>query len=150
MRRSFTVRASGPETALICGPIGRSGNAALKAGMRPMARPQAVHAAGIGRIADRAGDIGAVGDVADAGRDRRARAAGRAARGDAGIARVLGVAVDEVGGEPAIGHRRTIGAAEQHRAGLAQIGDHRIVDLGDQRRAAPSARWWWRSPPGRH
>ena len=30
------VRASGPDTALICGPIGRSGNAALNAAMRPI------------------------------------------------------------------------------------------------------------------
>ena len=30
------VRASGPDTAEICGPIGRSGSAALKAAMRPM------------------------------------------------------------------------------------------------------------------
>ena len=30
------VRARGPDTALIWGPIGRSGNAGLKAGMRPI------------------------------------------------------------------------------------------------------------------
>ena len=29
------VRASGPETAEICGPIGRSGSAALNAATRP-------------------------------------------------------------------------------------------------------------------
>ena len=94
-------------------------------------RPQAVHAAGIGGIADRARDIGAVRDMADAGRDRRTRAAGRAARRDAGVARVLGVAMDEVGGEPAIGEGRAIGAPQNHGAGFAQIVDHRVVALGD-------------------
>ncbi len=65
--------------------------------MRPSGRAQAMHAAGIGRVADRAGDIGAVGDVADAGRDRRGRAAGRAAGRQRGIARVLGVAIEQIG-----------------------------------------------------
>ena len=69
--------------------------------------------------------------MADAGRDRRARAAGRAARRDAGVARILGVAMDQVGGEPAIGKRRAVGAAENHGAGLAQIVDHRAVGLRD-------------------
>jgi hypothetical protein len=69
-----------------------------------------VNAAGIGRIADRAGDIGAVRDMPDAGRDRSASAAGRAAWRNGGIARILGIAVNEVGGEPAIGKRRAIGA----------------------------------------
>ena len=109
------VRASGPETALICGPIGRSGNAALNAGIRPIVGRRPVHAAGVGGIADRAGDIGAVRDVPDAGRDRGARTTGRAARRDAGIARILGVAVDQVGGEPAIGKRRAVGPAEHAR-----------------------------------
>ena len=121
------VRASGPETAEICAPMVRSGSAALKAGMRPMVGAQAMNAVGIGGIADGARDIGAVRDMADAGRDRRARAAGRAARRDAGIARVFGVAVDQIGGEPAIGKRRAVGAPEDHRAGLAQIVDHGTV-----------------------
>jgi hypothetical protein len=67
----------------------------------------------------------------DAGRDRRPRAAGRTARGDAGVARVLGVAMDEIGGEPAIRERRTIGAPQNDDAGFAQIVDHRVVALGD-------------------
>ena len=70
-------------------------------------------------------------DMSDAGRDRSPRAAGRAARRDAGIARVLGVAMHEIGGEPAIGKRRAIGAAEDDGAGLAQIVDHRAVGFGD-------------------
>ena len=99
-------------------------------------RPQAVHAAGIGGIADRSGDIGAVRDMADAGRDRGTGAAGRAARRDAGIARIFGVAMDQIGGEPAIGKRRAIGAPEDHRAGLAQIVDHRTVGAARSHRAA--------------
>ena len=94
-------------------------------------RPQAVHAAGVSRIADRSRDVGAVRDMADAGRDRGPRAAGRAARGDAGVARVFGVAMDEVGGEPAIGERRAIGAPQNDGAGFAQIVDHRVVALRD-------------------
>ena len=90
-----------------------------------------MHAIGIGGIADRARDIGAVRDVTDAGRDRSARAAGRAARRDAGIARVFGVAMDQIGGEPAIGKCRAIGAAENDGARLAQIVDHRAVALRD-------------------
>jgi 3-hydroxyisobutyrate dehydrogenase-like beta-hydroxyacid dehydrogenase len=39
-------------------------------------RPQAVNAAGVGGIANRACDIGAVGDVPDARRDRRCRTSG--------------------------------------------------------------------------
>ncbi len=49
----------------------------IEGGDTAQGRAQAMHAAGIGGIADRAGDVGAVGDVADAGRDRRAGAAGR-------------------------------------------------------------------------
>ena len=87
------VRASGPDTADDLRADGRSGSDALNAGIAADRRPQAVHAAGIGGIADRARDIGAMRDVADAGRDRRARAAGRAAGRDAGIARIFGVAM---------------------------------------------------------
>ena len=125
------VRASGPDTALICGPIGALRQRRIEGRDAADRRPQAMHAAGIGGIADRARDIGAVRDVADAGRDRRARAAGRAARRDAGIARVFGVAMHEIGGEPAIGKRRAVGAAENDGAGLAQIVDHRAVGLRD-------------------
>ena len=71
-------------------------------------RPQAMHAAGISRIADRSRDISAMGDVPDAGGNRSPCPAGRAAGRDAGIARVLGVAMNEVGGEPAIGERRAL------------------------------------------
>ena len=94
-------------------------------------RPQTVHAAGIGGIANRAGDIGAMRNMADAGRHCRARPSGGAARSDARVARILGVAMDEVGGEPAIGKGRAVGAAEDHRAGFAQIVDHRTVALCD-------------------
>ena len=90
-----------------------------------------MHAAGIGGIADRSRDIGAVRDVADAGRDRRPCPARRAARRDAGVARILRIAMNEVGGEPAIGKRRAVGAPENHGAGLAQIVDHRAVGLRD-------------------
>ncbi|MEH2602147.1 hypothetical protein V1277_001524 [Bradyrhizobium sp. AZCC 1588] len=40
--------------------------------------------------------------------------------------------MDEVGGEPAIGERRAIGAPENDRAGFTQIVDHRAVALGDR------------------
>ncbi len=98
----------------------------------PDRRPQAVHAAGVGRIADRARNIGAVRDVADAGSNRSPRAARRSARRDARIAWILGVAMNQVGGEPAIGKRRAVGAAENDGAGFAQIVDHRAVALGDR------------------
>jgi len=39
--------------------------------------------------------------------------------------------MDQIGGEPAIGKRRAVGAAEDHRAGLAQIVDHGTVGLRD-------------------
>ena len=90
-------------------------------------RPQSVNAAGIGRKADRARDVGAMRDMTDAGRDRGPGAAGRPARRDRGIARVLGVAMNEIGGEPAIGKSRAIGAAEDHRARFAQVIDHRRI-----------------------
>ena len=124
------VRASGPETALICGPMSVR-QSRVERRNPPHRRPQAMHAAGIGRIADRARDIGAVGDMPDAGRDRGARTTGGAARRDGGIARVPGVAMDQIGGEPAIGKCRAVGPSENHRAGLAQIVDHRTVGLGD-------------------
>ncbi len=88
-----------------------------------------MHAAGVSRIADRSRNIRTVRDMPDAGRDRRPRAAGRAARRDGRIARVPGVAMNEVGGEPAIGERRAIGAPENDGAGLAQIVDHGVVAL---------------------
>lgn len=68
-----------------------------------------------------------MGDVADAGRDRRAGAAGGAARRQRGVAGVLGIAMNEIGGEPAVGEGRAIGAAEQNGARFPEIGDHRIV-----------------------
>ena len=39
--------------------------------------------------------------------------------------------MDQVGGEPAIRKRRTVGAAENDRARLAQIVDHRTVGCCD-------------------
>jgi hypothetical protein len=39
--------------------------------------------------------------------------------------------MDQIGGEPAIGKRRAVGAPENDRACLAQIVDHRTVGLGD-------------------
>ena len=89
-------------------------------------------AIGIGGITDRARDIGAVRNLPDAGGNRRASAAGRAARRDAGITRILGVAVHEVGGEPAVGKRRAIGAREDDGAGFAQIVDDGAVVLCDR------------------
>jgi len=75
-------------------------------------------AAGIGGIADRPRDIGAMRDMPDAGGDRSGRAAGGAARRNRGIARIFGVAMDQIGGEPAIGKRRAIGAPENDGAGF--------------------------------
>ena len=87
------VRASGPETALICGADGTFWQRGIEGRNTSDGRPQAVNAAGIGGIADRSRDIGAVRDMPDAGSDRRPRAAGRAAGRDARIARILGVAM---------------------------------------------------------
>ncbi|MGY3456822.1 hypothetical protein ACVWW5_002272 [Bradyrhizobium sp. LM3.4] len=70
--------------------------------------------------------------MADAGRDRRTGAAGRAARRQRGVARVLGVAMDQIGGEPAIGEGRAIGPPKENGARFAEIGDHRVVLARDQ------------------
>jgi hypothetical protein len=80
----------------------RSGSAGIEGGDAANGRPQAMNAAGIGRIADRSCDIGAMRDMPDAGRHGRPRAAGRTSGRNAGIARIFGVAVDQVGGEPAV------------------------------------------------
>ena len=93
--------------------------------------PQAMHAASIGRIADRARDVGAVRDMTDAGRHGRGGAARRAARRERGIARIARIAVQLVAGEPAQRKRRRVGATEHHRAGAQQIVDDRVVGLGD-------------------
>ena len=90
-----------------------------------------MHAAGVSGIADRSRDVGAVRNMPDAGRDRRPRAAGRTARRDRGIARVPGVAMNEIGGEPAIGECRAVGAPQNNGAGFAQIVDHRVVAFRD-------------------
>ena len=90
-----------------------------------------MNAAGIGRIADRSCDIRAMRDMPDAGRDRRPRAAGRTSGRKGWIPRIFGVAMDQVGGEPAVGKRRAVGAAQNHRAGLAQIVDHGAVGRCD-------------------
>ena len=81
-RRSRTVRASGPCTDRICDDIERSAVAlGLNAGTRPNDGPQPGQAAGVGRIANRPGDVVAVRQRRDAGRHRRggpaARSAGR-------------------------------------------------------------------------
>ena len=90
-----------------------------------------MHAASIGRIADRAGDVGAVRDMTDAGRHGRGGAARRAARRERGIARIARIAVQLVAGEPAQRKRRRVGATEHHRAGAQQVVDDRVVGLGD-------------------
>jgi hypothetical protein len=72
-----------------------------------------------------------VSDMPDAGGDRRCGAARRTARRNRGIARVLGVAVHQIGGEPAKRKCRRVGAAENHGASLAQIVHHRIVAARD-------------------
>ncbi len=131
-RRSAMVRASGPDTAMICEPIERSGPEALKFGARPSVQPQAVDAAGVGRIAHRAGDVRAVADMADTCGGRRARAAGRAARRDRVVVRVFGQAVQLVVGEPAIGEGRRIGAADDGRAAFQEVVDQRAVRLRDK------------------
>ena len=67
----------------------------------------------------------------DAGCDRSPGAAGRASRRDARIAWIFGIAMDQIGGEPAVRKRRAIGAPENHGAGLAQIVDHGAVGACD-------------------
>ena len=70
------VRASGPETALICAADGTLGKRGIEGRDAADRRPQPVNAASIGWIADRARDIGAMRDMADAASYRRPGAAG--------------------------------------------------------------------------
>src|ERR1700730_10680057 len=90
-----------------------------------------MNATGISGIADGARDIRAVRDLRLTGWDRSPGAAGRASRRDTWIAWIFGIAMDQIGGEPAIRKRRAIGASEDHGAGLAQIVDHGAVAACD-------------------
>jgi hypothetical protein len=91
-----------------------------------------MYAAGVGGIADGAGDVGPVRHGADPGRDRGGRTAGGAAGRDRGAARVARVAMQAVAGEPAKGEGRRVGAAEHHGAGASQVGDDGVVVPGEQ------------------
>jgi hypothetical protein len=73
-----------------------------------------------------------VGERADPGGDGRSGPARRAPRGQRRIARVLGVAVQLVGGEPAQREGGGVGPPEQDRPGPAEIGNHGTVLRGHE------------------
>ena len=93
--------------------------------------PQPVDAAGVGRIADRASDVGAVRDRADAGGDCGRGAAGRAAWRQLRIMRVQRTTVETVRREPSIRERRGVGAPEDDGAGRPQARHDRAVGRRD-------------------
>ncbi|CFM25911.1 Uncharacterised protein [Bordetella pertussis] len=87
--------------------------------------------AGIGGIADRAGDIRAVRQLAYARGHRAGRAARRAARRQGRIARIERAAMQQIGREPAQRERWRIGAPQDDRTGAPQVVHHRTVGLGN-------------------
>ena len=94
--------------------------------------PDRRHAAGVGRVAQRAAEVVAVRDRADAERHRGGGAARRAARRVRVRPGILRQAAQRVVGEPAVAELRRVRATDDDRAGLAQVGDHRRVGLRDQ------------------
>ena len=118
--------------------------AGIIAGDAAEAGAQPVHPAGIGRVTDGAGNVGAMGEMADAGGDGSCGPTRGTARGARRVTRVFGGAMEQTIGEPAQRESRRVGAAENRRAGAAQIRHHRTVLLGDISLPAASCRWWWR------
>lgn len=89
-------------------------------------------AAGIGRIANGARNVGAESDRSDPGCDGRRGSPGGAAGRQTGIMRIPGLAMKQVGGEPAIGEGRRIGPPQDDGSGGEHVVDHRAVLVGDQ------------------
>ncbi len=104
-----------------------------------MGRAQSLNAAGIGRVAHGTRDIRTMADMAQSGRCGSTRTAGGSTRCQGRVMGIKRRAMLLVGGKPAIGKGRCVGAANHNRALAAHVAQKRAVlgcdQIGGQRRA---------------